>query len=73
MLRDKASISAIVCSAAATVLPVGAFTTAIPAPVAASKSMLSTPMPARAITCNLWPAAITSRFTRVSLRTTSAS
>ncbi|GIT14025.1 MAG: hypothetical protein CM1200mP35_08450 [Chloroflexota bacterium] len=45
----KASIKATVCSAAATVLPIGAFTTAMPAAVAASKFILSTPIPARAI------------------------
>ena len=44
------SISASVCSAAAMVLPVGALTTVMPARVAASRSTLSTPTPARPMT-----------------------
>ena len=68
--RDKASINAMVCSAAATVLPVGALTTAIPALVAASRSMLSTPIPARPTTFNNLAASMTSLVTLVSLRTT---
>ena len=50
------------CSAAAIVLPVGALTTVIPAAVAASRSTLSTPTPARPTTWSRLPAAaITSR------------
>ena len=67
------SIKAMVCSAAATVLPVGALTTAMPALVAASKSMLSTPMPARPTTCSFFAVSITSLVTLVSLRTTNPS
>ena len=43
-------MSAIVCSAAARTLPLGALTTAMPRAVAASMSMLSTPIPARPTT-----------------------
>ena len=47
MLRAMESMMAMVCSAAAMVLPVGALTTAMPRRVAASRSTLSTPTPAR--------------------------
>ena len=72
-LRARASISAKACSAAAIVLPVGEFTTAIPWRVAASRSMLSTPTPARPITWRFLPASIISAVTCVSERTTSPS
>ena len=49
MLRDRASISAIVCSAVLSVLPAGVFITTMPCRVAASLSMLSVPTPARTI------------------------
>src|SRR5699024_1211958 len=49
------------------------FTTITPFSVAASKSMLSTPTPARAITFKLCACSITSRVTCVWLRTSSAS
>ena len=49
MFRDRASISAIVCSAVLSVLPAGVFITTMPARVAASLSMLSVPTPARTI------------------------
>ena len=49
MLRDRASISAIVCSAVLSVLPAGVFITTMPSRVAASLSMLSVPTPARTI------------------------
>jgi len=49
-LRASARRSASVSSAAAMVFPVGALTTVIPARVAASRSTLSTPTPARPIT-----------------------
>jgi hypothetical protein len=62
-----------VCSAAAIVLPVGALTTMIPARVAASRSTLSTPTPARPITTMRVPAAISSASTWTWLRTISAS
>ena len=45
--RASAKSSAIVCSAAATMLPRGALTTRMPLRVAAGTSMLSTPTPAR--------------------------
>ncbi len=61
------------CSAAAIVLPVGAFTTVIPARVAASRSTLSTPTPARPITASREPAAIMSASTWTWLRTMRAS
>ena len=49
MFRDRASISAIVCSAVLSVLPPGVFITTMPQRVAASLSMLSVPTPARTI------------------------
>ena len=52
MWRASASISAIVCSAVAIVLPSGALTTMTPRCVAASRSMLSTPTPARPTACS---------------------
>ena len=45
-----ASITPSVCSATATAFPPGVFITAMPLRVAASRSMLSTPTPARPIT-----------------------
>ncbi|KAL3843901.1 hypothetical protein ACJIZ3_001304 [Penstemon smallii] len=66
--------SAIPCSAAATVLAVGAFTTRHPCSVAAARSTLSIPTPALPTTFNL-PAddSKTSRLTLVPLLTISAS
>ena len=61
------------CSAAAIVFPVGALTTVIPARVAASRSTLSTPTPARPTTTSRVPAAMSSASTWTWLRTTSAS
>ena len=49
MLRASASISAMVCSAAATMFDCGALATTMPRLVAASTSTLSTPTPARPI------------------------
>src|SRR4051812_27466909 len=49
MLRESASMSAIVCSAVLSVLPPGVFMTTMPCRVAASLSMLSVPTPARTI------------------------
>ena len=53
MLRASASISASVCSAAATVLASGALATMMPRFEAAATSTLSTPTPARPITRRL--------------------
>ena len=50
MLRDKAISMAIECSAVLVVLPAGVFITTMPARVAAGRSMLSTPTPARTMT-----------------------
>ena len=61
------------CSAAAIVLPVGALTTTIPARVAASRSTLSTPTPARPMTTSRLPAAMSSASTWTWLRTIRAS
>ena len=71
--RATPYISARVCSAAAMVLPVGALTTVMPARVAASRSTLSTPTPARPMTTSLVPAAISAASTWTWLRTMSAS
>ena len=65
--------SARVCSAAAMVLPVGALTTTIPARVAASRSTVSTPTPARPMTASRDPAAIIAASTWTWLRTIRAS
>jgi hypothetical protein len=73
ILRATAKSRAIVCSAAAIVLPVGALTTVMPARVAASRSTLSTPTPARPMTWSRDPAVISSASTATWLRTTSAS
>ena len=51
--RAMASISARVCSATEMALPPGVFITRTPAAVAASRSTLSTPTPARPITRSL--------------------
>ena len=50
MWRAIASISASVCSATEMALPPGVFITSTPAAVAASRSTLSTPTPARPMT-----------------------
>ena len=71
--RATASSSPIVCSAAAVMLPRGAFTTRMPRRVAASISMLSTPTPARPTTRSRRPASKTFSPTLVALRTTRAS
>ena len=54
MLRDRASIMAIVCSAVLSVLPAGVFITTMPSRVAAFLSMLSVPTPARTIALSRW-------------------
>ena len=73
VLRAVASMSAMVCSAADTTLESGALHTMMPRSVAASRSMLSTPTPARPIILSLVPASMTSRVTVVAERTMSAS
>ena len=73
IFRANAVNIAIVCSAAEFVLPSGALTTMMPCSVAASKSILSTPTPARPIIFRLLAASITSRVTCVWLRTSNAS
>ena len=71
MLRAVARISANACSAADVTLPIGVFMTMMPRRVAASTSMLSTPMPARPISFNSVPASTTSAVTFTRLRTIS--
>ena len=61
------------CSAVVTLLPPGVFITTMPRRVAASTSMLSTPMPARPMTRSRRAASMTSRVTVVELRTINAS
>ena len=67
------SINPSVCSATDTALPPGVFITSTPAAVAAGRSTLSTPTPARPITFSLGAFASTSAFTFTALRTSSAS
>jgi hypothetical protein len=56
ILRDRAIIMAMVCSAVLVVLPAGVFMTTMPSRVAAGRSMLSTPTPARTIALSRgWP------------------
>jgi len=71
--RAMASISARVCSATETALPPGVFMTSTPASVAASRSTLSTPTPARPMTRSLGAFSSTAAFTCTALRTRSAS
>ncbi len=71
--RASASISAMVCSATATAFAPGVFITAMPALVAASRSILSTPTPARPITRNFCALRSTCAFTSTADRTISAS
>jgi hypothetical protein len=71
--RASASSKATVCSATDTLLPPGAFITTTPRRVAALRSMLSTPVPARPITRSRVAAASRSAVTLVALRTASAS
>jgi hypothetical protein len=51
--RARDSIMVMACSAVVMALPNGVFMTMIPAPVAAFRSTLSTPIPARPITFRL--------------------
>ena len=71
--RASASISASVCSATAMALPPGVFITAMPRLVAASRSMLSTPTPARPITRSFGALSIMAASTNTAERTSSAS
>ena len=73
MWRAMASISASVCSATEMALPPGVFITSTPAAVAASRSTLSTPTPARPMTRSFGAFASTCWFTCTALRTSSAS
>ncbi len=69
MCRASASSSAKVCSVAAIVFAAGVLTTTMPACVAASTSMASTPTPARPTTRMRGDRAMRSLSTRVSERT----
>ena len=64
-LRANANISAKACSATLTALPPGVFSTSTPRRVAASRSMLSTPTPARPTTFSLGAASSSSAVTFV--------
>ena len=57
------------CSAVVIELPKGVFITTMPRPVAAARSTLSTPMPARPITCKFEAAERMSAVTLVADRT----
>ena len=70
MLRASASIRVKACSAVEIVLPLGVFITTTPWSVAAVRSMLSTPTPARPMTLRFFAAANTSGVTFVCDRTT---
>ena len=72
-LRQSESISASVCSAAATEFDSGALATTIPRLVAAGMSTLSTPVPARPITLRRSARSISSGVTWVAERTRIAS
>ena len=71
--RDRASIRAKACSAAAMVLPSGEFTTSTPRLVAAGTSTLSTPTPARPMIRSLSAASMISAVTVVPERIIRAS
>ncbi len=73
MWRASASISAIVCSATATLLASGQFSTSTPHERAVLTSIVSSPEPARPITRRRAPASIRRPVTFVALRTISAS
>lgn len=73
MFLAVASSKAMVCSAAATMLPLGELTTMIPNFVAASMSTLSTPTPALATTLRFLAAASKAAVTFVSDRMINAS
>ena len=71
--RAQASMSAMVCSAALMMFEVGALHTITPRSVAASRSIVSTPTPARPMIFRLSAASMTRRVTGVAERTTIAS
>ena len=71
--RAIAIIIVMVCSAVVMLLPSGLFITTMPRRVAASRSTLSTPTPARPITLSEVAASMISRVTLVALRITNAS
>src|SRR5262249_48400554 len=73
MCRAIASIRARVCSATEIALPPGVFMTSTPAAVAASRSTLSTPTPARPTTRSRGAFSSIAWFTCTTLRTSSAS
>ena len=73
IMRARPSMRAKVCSATETALPPGVFITSTPAAVAAARSTLSTPTPARPITRSFGALASVSAFTFTALRTSSAS
>ena len=73
MRRAMESMRARVCSATEMALPPGVFITSTPAAVAAGRSTLSTPTPARPITRRRGALSSTSLFTCTALRTSSAS
>ena len=73
MWRAMASIMASVCSATEMALPPGVFITSTPACVAASRSTLSTPTPARPMTRSLGAFSSTDWLTCTAERTSSAS
>ncbi len=66
--RATANIMAMACSAVVIELPKGVFITMMPRLVAAGRSTLSTPMPARPITFSLSAAAINFSVTLVAER-----
>ncbi len=72
-LRAQASMRPMACSAADTMLDVGALHTMMPCSVAASTSTLSTPTPARPMMRRRSAASTTSAVTFVAERTMSAS
>ncbi len=73
ILRHREAINAIACSAVVTTFPSGVFITRMPRSLAALRSTLSIPIPARPITLRRSARAMTSAVTLVSLRTASAS
>ena len=73
MLRASATSSPIVCSAAETTVESGALATTIPRRVAASRSTLSIPTPARPITFSRSARSITAAVSFVAERMTIAS
>src|ERR1700733_6885068 len=73
ILRAIAIIIEIACSAVVTLLPWGLFITTMPRRVAASRSTLSTPTPARPITLSESAFSMISRVTVVELRINRAS